>query len=372
MKENQIKILIAEDELIIALDIKKMLKKSSYKICSVVSSGEEAIKKASEEKPNLIIMDIMLKGSINGIQAAEIISKGQNIPIIFLTAIADSETLEKAKITEPFGYIIKPYDERTLRSAVEMALYKHNVETELKLKTIELEEEKNKADSLIHNILPADIVSELKINGKVNPRYYAAATVLLTEFCDFSTIALSYSPEKLMLELNDIFNNFDLITERFGLEKLKTINDSYMVCGGVPKEFDDHAVKVVRAAVEMQRFIRTKNESSQINWKLKIGVNSGPVIAGIAGTNKFSYDIWGHTVNMASRITGSCLSGSINISGSTYKLVQKYFNCVYRGKLNFEGKKGIHMYFINYDDFSEVFEKTMKPSLKSKKLKVEV
>jgi class 3 adenylate cyclase len=372
MKKNEIKILIAEDELIIALDIKNMLKKSSYEICSIVSSGEEAIKKASEEKPNLILMDIMLKGSINGIEAAEVILKEHNIPVIFLTAIADDETLEKAKITEPFGYIIKPYDERTLHAAVEMAIYKHNTEKELKFKTAELEEEKKKADSLIHNILPADIAAELKVKGKVDPHHYRMATVLLTEFCDFSAIALSHSPQELMRELNDIFNNFDIITERFGLEKLKTINDSYMICGGVPQECNDHAIKVVETALEMQRFIRKKNESSLISWKLKIGINSGPVIAGIVGINKFSYDIWGHTVNMASRIASSCLPGTINISSSTYKLVSKFFNCVYRGKLHYKGKRGIDTYSINSNDITESFDKSLINIKDGRNLKIKI
>jgi CheY-like chemotaxis protein len=136
MKKNQAgkKILIAEDEIIIALDIKKILKNFGYKICSIVYSGEEAIKKALEEKPNLILMDIMLQGSINGIQAAEIISKEQNIPIIFLTAVTDTEALEKTLITENFGYIGKPYDEQTLRSAIETALYYHNTKPQLKVK----------------------------------------------------------------------------------------------------------------------------------------------------------------------------------------------------------------------------------------------
>jgi CheY-like chemotaxis protein len=136
MKKNQggKKILIAEDEIIIALDIKKILNNFNYKICSIVFSGEEAIKKASEEKPNLILMDIKLQGSINGIQAAEIISKEQNIPIIFLTAVADSEALEKAMITENFGYISKPYDEQTLRSAIETTLYDQNTGPQLKIK----------------------------------------------------------------------------------------------------------------------------------------------------------------------------------------------------------------------------------------------
>ncbi len=136
MKKNQAekKILIAEDEIIIALDIKKILKNFNYKICSIVFSGEEAIKKALEEKPNLILMDIMLQGSINGIQAADIISKEQNIPIIFLTAVTDTETLEKAQITEHFGYIGKPYDEHALRMAIETTLYKHNTGLQLKVK----------------------------------------------------------------------------------------------------------------------------------------------------------------------------------------------------------------------------------------------
>jgi CheY-like chemotaxis protein len=126
MTTRRTKILIAEDELIIALDITKILKKNGFSTCPVVSSGEEAIKLASAEKPDLILMDILLNGSINGIEASRIISREQNIPIIFLTGAADHETLNRVKGTEPYGYITKPYDEQTLYSVIQMALIKNN------------------------------------------------------------------------------------------------------------------------------------------------------------------------------------------------------------------------------------------------------
>ena len=346
MADSPIKVLIVEDENIIAIDIKASLQKLGCKVTGIVSKGEKAIQQVEHEKPDIILMDISLAGELDGIQATEIISRKYNIPVIYLTALTDDETLKRARVTEPFGYILKPFDERGLRTTIDMALYKHKVETELKIRTRELEEEKIKTDKLLHNIFPAEIVKELKQNGSVSPRHYKMISILFTDFHKFTDISSSLSPQKLVSELNEIFTGFDTIIEKLGLEKLKTIGDSYMICGGLPNETQDHAVKVVRAAMLMQEFINERNKNSKLKWQMRAGIHSGQVVAGIAGINKYTYDVWGDTVNIASRMESCCEPGKINLSGVTYNLVKEHFDCLYRGRLEAKGKGEIDMYFV--------------------------
>lgn len=355
MGKDKIQILIAEDEYIVAMDIKNVLEKIGYQVTSFVNSGMDVIQKAATEMPDLILMDIILNGSMDGIETAKIIKSKYNIPIVYLTALIDEETLHKAKITEPGGYILKPFDERGLHSAIEIALYKSKMEIQLKVKTRELEEEKNKTDELLHHILPKEIIKELKMNGNVNPRHYPMISILFTDFQGFRNISNSLPPSELVAELNEIFYSFDLIIEKYGLEKLKTLGDTYMIGGGLPNESNDHAVKVICAGLDMIDFLDKRNKYTEIKWLMRVGVNSGQVVAGVVGINKFSYDVWGDTVNIASRMESNSEPGKINISGSTYELIKDYFDCEYRGKLSAKGKGEIDMYFVK-DEKSEAKE----------------
>lgn len=345
MSKN-IELLIAEDENIIAKDITRVARKLGYHVADFVKSGEEVIKKAEELKPDLILMDIMLQGNINGIQAAERIKNSVDIPIVFLTALADEETLQQAKITEPFGYILKPFDERTLHSSIEMALYKHKISINLRERTRELEREKKRTDELLHNILPSDIVKELKEKGKITPREYKMVTLLFTDFQGFTSLAVQMPPNVLVDELNDIFQHFDAIVDNYGLEKLKMIGDSYMLGGGFPKESDTHAVDVVCAAIEMNNYINLRNKTSKFIWKMRTGIHSGNVIAGVIGKKKFTYDVWGNTVNIANRMERYSKAGEINISETTYSLIKDYFECEHNSKIELMGNNEMEMFFV--------------------------
>ncbi len=312
----------------------------------VVNSGEELLEKISTVEVDLILMDILLAGEMSGIDAATIINEKYNIPVVYLTALTDEEILQKAMVTEPFGYLLKPFEERSLNSTLEMAFYKHNVDTKVKQKTKELEEEKIKTDALLHNILPAQIVNEWKLKGEICPRNYNMVSILFTDFYNFAKQTVNLTPEEILNELNEIFYEFDDIISNYELEKLKTIGDSYMIGGGIPNELPDHAVRIVNAAIEMQNFINERNKGSKHKWKFRGGINSGQVVAGIVGNNKFTYDVWGDTVNIASRMCSCCEPNAINISGPTFNLIKDYFVCEYRGKLNAKGKGEIDMYFV--------------------------
>jgi adenylate cyclase len=341
------KILIAEDETIIAADIKATLQKVGYNVCDIVTSGEKVLQLVEHDKPDIILMDISLKGNLDGIQTAEIISEKFDIPVVYLTALTDDETLKRARITEPFGYLLKPFDERNLHSTIEMALYKHKVESELKKRTKELEAEKIKTDELLHNIFPSEIVKELKSKGTVNPKNYDSVSILFTDFDNFTNLASQLSAEKLVKELNAIFTDFDSIINKYELEKLKTIGDSYMIAGGLPNETEDHAIKITKAAIEMQEIVKETNDKSEFKCRMRVGINSGPCVAGIVGIKKYTYDVWGDTVNLAKRLETHCEPGRINISRATYDLVKDHFECEYRGGIEAKGKGEIDMYFVS-------------------------
>jgi class 3 adenylate cyclase len=345
--EQSPRILIAEDESVIAIDLAKTLEKLSYKVIGSSRNGKDVIKKAGELKPDIILMDILLDGNITGIEAAEKIMNSYDIPVIYLTAYADPATLEKAKLTEPFGYILKPFDERTLHTSIEMALYKHEINKKLKQRTEELKAEKEKSDLLLQNILPAPIINELKKNGIIKPNDYESVTLLFTDFEGFTQLTSSMPPGELVAELNEIFKNFDMIINKYGLEKLKTIGDSYMIGGGFPIETKDHAVNIIRAAIDMLETIKGRNTKSKKEWKMRAGVHSGNIVAGVVGKIKYSYDVWGNTVNVASMMEKLSSPGKINITTATFELIKDEFDCEYRGVVEISGNESVGMYFVN-------------------------
>ncbi|MCP4350480.1 MAG: hypothetical protein GY795_33845 [Desulfobacterales bacterium] len=214
----------------------------------------------------------------------------------------------------------------------------------------ELKQEKHKSEELLLNILPAHIAEELKQKGKVEPVLFESATVLFTDFKGFTKIAAEISPQELVKELDFCFSGFDLIIEKYGLERLKTIGDAYMCVCGISSDQPRHSIQAVQAAVEiaefMNRQIQKKRENNTPYWDIRIGIHTGPVVAGVVGEKKFAYDIWGDTVNIASRMESASEAGKINISKDTYELVKEHFTFEYRGKIAIKNRGEIEMYFI--------------------------
>ena len=208
-----------------------------------------------------------------------------------------------------------------------------------------LSKEKKRSDDLLLNILPAEIAEELKETGSAQARQYDEVSVLFTDFVNFTGRAQKLSPQMLVSELNECFTAFDAIIARAGLEKIKTIGDAYMAVFGLPVSDPRHAEKAILAAMEIRSFIaeRRKQEGS---FEIRIGINSGPVVAGIVGVKKFAYDIWGDTVNTAARMEQYGEPGAINISQSTYELVKDKFRCAYRGMIAAKHKGEVEMYFV--------------------------
>lgn len=206
--------------------------------------------------------------------------------------------------------------------------------------------EKKKADTLLLNILPRQVADELKNKGKATAKKYDQVSILFTDFKDFTALASSITPIKLVKELNDIFGHFDEILEVFKIEKIKTIGDAYFAACGLPEKNRDHAILCIEAAKQMFRYLEARNKKSSIQWKMRAGIHSGPVVAGVLGKKKFAYDLLGDTVNTASRMESSGEVGKINISETTYALVREKYKCVPRGQIKAKGKGELNMFFV--------------------------
>ncbi|MCI4670711.1 MAG: tetratricopeptide repeat protein [Bacteroidia bacterium] len=228
------------------------------------------------------------------------------------------------------------------------------INRQLEAKNILIDLQRDRAEKLLLNILPEEIANELKSNasGKVKARSYSSVTVMFVDFKGFTQISEVLSPRDLVSELHFCFRNFDEIVDSYGIEKIKTIGDAYMCAGGLPAEDNEHARKTVRAAMEIQRFMESykadRIQMGQPYFEARIGVHSGPVVAGVVGSRKFAYDIWGDTVNTAARMESAGEVGKVNISSSTYKLVKDLCICTHRGKVHAKNKGDIEMYFVDW------------------------
>lgn len=237
----------------------------------------------------------------------------------------------------------------------------------------EIEIEKEKSDRLLLNILPFKIAEELKEKGFAKAKYYESVSVLFADFTGFTQIAEKMEPEELIKELNKCFVFFDEVCVRHNVEKIKTVGDSYMCAGGVPIRNNTHPVDIILAALEMVDFIKKlqaeQTQKGETPWQLRIGIHTGEVIAGVVGKKKFAYDIWGDTVNTASRLETTSEPDKVNISGATYFLVKDFFVSEYRGKVAAKHKGEVDMNFVyrikpelSHDDYGFI------PNLKFKEM----
>lgn len=218
---------------------------------------------------------------------------------------------------------------------------------QLERRNAELHDQRQVSESLLLNILPAQVAHELQSRGSVEPRYYEDVTILFTDFVGFTLATEKLAAEDVVRVLHEYFTAFDEISGRYGLEKMKTIGDAYFAVGGMPVRTPSHPVDAVLAALEMMHFVQQRREAgSDEGWSVRVGLHTGPVVAGVVGIHKFAFDVWGETVNFASRIESAGRPGQINVSGATYLRIKDFFACEHRGKVLTKEKREFDMYFV--------------------------
>jgi class 3 adenylate cyclase len=371
------RILIVDDSTDTIKLLSGILENESYDITYELS-GKEALARLRTKRFDLILLDILLP-DMSGFDVLEELRKDdelKNIPVIFVSQLNDPKSVIKALKLGGKDYLPKDSTEieflasiRTQRELKEKndMLMKEKEEFEKRL--LEIDRENDRINKLLLKVLPPVVAEELKTYEQVKPYHYEKVSVLFTDFKDFSKITKDLTPGQLIKKLSMYFSEFDKIVEKWEVEKIKTIGDAYMCVGGLHRLNQSNPIQTILAGLEIQEFIKYNNTRNKANnehlWELRIGIHTGDVIAGVVGKSKYSYDIWGDTVNIASRLESKGETGKVNISEATYNEVKEFFECIHRGKIETKHTGTIDMFFVErikpeYSDDGRIPNKRFK------------
>jgi adenylate cyclase len=326
--------------------------------CEVMlaETGRQALRMARRYAFDLILLDIMMP-EMDGIMVLAEIRKDpklRRLPVIMISAVDDVESIVRCIELGADDYLPKPFNPVILRARVNALLERKRLQDnearkteELQRAFAEIEQQRRKAEELLLNILPSSIAEELQTAGCVEPMYFEDVTIAFADFVGFTLSTEQLPADELVTILSKYFTAFDNIMRRYDLEKLKTIGDCYMFAGGLPIRSPSHPVDTILGAFEMLRVTQEMSREGPVSWQLRIGVHTGPVVAGVVGIHKFSFDIWGDAVNFSSRMEASGAPGRVNLSPNTYARVKDFFACEKRGKIKIKDGREVEMYFVN-------------------------
>jgi len=349
-------ILVVDDSRLMRIVLTKALQELGFTNISEAVDGRDAIKKLSEGSYELMLLDMEMP-EMNGIEvliAKNTVPKLKEVPTIVISATEQVDLAVKCIEAGAEDYLLKPPNNTLLRARVTTSLEKKRLRDMDRILFARLQEEKElveiekeKSEHLLLNILPGTIAGLLKAGEKTIANGHQIVSVLFADLCGFTKLSRKTSPADLVSMLNEIFTTFDDIVKNHGVEKIKTIGDCYMLVGGLPNPRDDHAHAVADTALEMVQALERINKNRDIDLAMRIGIHSGPVVAGVIGKIKFTYDIWGDTVNVASRMESSGLPGKIHISEQTMAELNSQFNLEERGMVECKGLGQVKTFFVN-------------------------
>lgn len=364
----QVSILVVDDKPDNVRLLSTILTEKGYQVRKALN-GQRAIATVQEFPPTLILLDVMMP-EMNGYEVCAKLKaspKTCSIPVIFLSALDDVLDKVKAFDVGAVDYITKPFQDKEVLARVANQLTIQSQQKLLQEQTKQLEElverlqneikerqgvelalrlAQEKSDHLLLNILPAAIVENLKKGEGSAAERFDSATVLFADIVDFTSLAARISPLELVNFLNQIFSTFDKLTEKHGLEKIKTNGDAYMVVGGLPLPMADHAEAIANMALDMQAAIAHFETDTGEPFQIRIGIHTGPVVAGVIGTKKFTYDLWGDTVNVASRMESQGLPGNIQVTTAIYEELKDRYVFQERGAIEVKGKGETITYWL--------------------------
>lgn len=301
----------------------RRLHKLGYDVTEA-ANGREALTKLKDGNFDLVLLDILMP-DLDGFQTLEFMKADprlKHLPVIMLTALDDVESTVRCIEAGAEDYVPKPFSPVILRARITASLEKKRLRDQEQAFLAQLQVERTKSERLLLNVLPKAIAERLKAGQRTIVDSFIDSTVLFADIVGFTRISAKQSPQRTVQLLNDMFSSFDRIAEQLELEKIKTIGDAYMLVSGVPVIRNDHAEACATAAFEILEAVRAFNRRHQLDWSIRIGMNSGPVVAGIIGTRKFAYDLWGDTVNIASRMESHGQAGHIQVSAATKQLLE--------------------------------------------------
>jgi len=361
-------ILIVDDSLNNLLLLELILSRKGYKV-ETASSGQEALDSVDLAQPDLILLDIMMP-EMDGYEVCSRLKasdRTRGIPIIFLSAVVQASEKVKAFNAGGADYITKPFQTVEVIARVENQLrlrelelqlrdknrilqqeiaYREQAEMETRLLLETTKSQKQKIEELLLNILPKAIAKRLQERQTIIADSFSDVSVLFADLVGFTNFASQRSAVETVNVLNQIFSQFDELSLRHGLEKIKTMGDAYMVVGGLPEPQENHAFAIAQMALDMQAAVASFNVQNNHNFSLRIGINIGGVVAGVLGLTKFSYDLWGDTVNVAQRMESSGIAGEIQVTPAVYDRLKDKFLFKKRGAVEIKGKGEIMVYLL--------------------------
>jgi class 3 adenylate cyclase/phosphoribosyl 1,2-cyclic phosphodiesterase len=354
LKQHQLRVLLVDDQRMVGEAVRRMLMghtpEIEFKFCADAAS---AVAAANEFAPTLILQDLIMPGveGLDMVRAFRANAATADVPIIVLSSKEEAATKAESFAAGANDYIVKLPDRIELLARIQhqSAAYVNRLERDEAYAKVQ--EEKQKSDALLLNILPEAVATELKESGNVRAMGFELAGVLFADFCNFTAISQTMTADELVSELNECFTAFDRITTAHGVEKLKTIGDGYLCVAGVPEPRPQALLELTRAGLEIRDYIakrrKEKTAAGGQYWDVRVGLHCGPLVAGVVGLRKFAYDVWGDTVNMASRMESAGAPGRVNISAEYRAQLPAGAVCEPRGAIAVKGKGEVEMFFLD-------------------------
>jgi adenylate cyclase len=315
---------------------------------TTAESGAAALALTASESFDLVLLDLMMP-EMSGYEVLSRLKadeRTRHIPVIMVSALDELDSTVRCVEAGAEDYLSKPFDPVLLRARIDASLEKKQLRDREQAIAAELRAEKELSETLLLNILPRTIVDRMRRGETVIADRVAEATILFSDLVDFTALAANRAPEETVALLGEIFSRFDSIAAAHELEKIKTIGDGYMVAGGVPTERADHAVTIAEMALEMLDATEAAGRDLGENLRLRIGLDTGPIVAGVIGTHKFLYDVWGDCVNTAKRMETYGVPGRIHVSAATRQALRDEYRFESRGAMEVKGKGSMETFFL--------------------------
>jgi len=328
--------------------IERQLSREGH-IVTVAESGENALKIAAESEFDVILSDLMMPG-MNGFELLQRLKgddRTRDVPVIMISALDEMDSVVRCVAAGAEDYINKPFDPVLLKARISRSLEKKLLRDREHLYLEQLEVEKGKFERLLANILPRQVIERLNGGETIIADRFDEVSVLLADIVGFTEISGLLPAQVLVENLNQLYTRFDELAWKFGVEKVKMIGDSYMVVAGLPEPRTDHAEATARMALAMMEIVDGLSWGDVETLSMRVGIHTGPVIAGIIGTHRFLYDVWGDTVNVASRLEASSAPSRIHVSSVTRGALGDAFELEPRGLVALKGKGEIETFFLN-------------------------
>lgn len=342
------KLLVVDDDHLNREMIARRLEHMGFKIV-LAADGLEALAALRREAFDLVLLDVLMP-ELDGFETLERIKANERwrtIPVVMLSALDDADSTARCITAGAEDYVPKPFNPVVLRARINASLEKKRLRDQEERYLERIKQEQAKSEQLLLTILPDAIATRLKSGERNIVDEVKAASVMFIDIVGFTAIAADTDPDTTVSLLNKLFSSFDSLVDVHGLEKIKTIGDAYMAVAGVPNPVEDHALRAARMALAVQKALVIFNKNNGVEWSVRMGIHSGPLMAGIIGSRKFAYDLWGDTVNLASRLESQGEAGRIQISEETSKLIESEFSVSPIGVVDIRNRGEIPVFKID-------------------------